>query len=321
MKQIFTILTMLLLFSCAKENKNFISLRGEALGTTYSIKYQDIKGRDFSKKISQLIDITNHSISTYIKNSAISKINQGDSLVEIDTIFEKVFEKAKKIHKETNGFFDPTVGNLVNAWGFGAKKAPQNIDSLMQFVGFDKVQLSNQKIHFRIKGIYLDFNAIGKGYFIDLIGQMLEENGIQNYMVEVGGEIRARGVNTYQKPWKIGIQNPHTKEKNKYKKVISLNNQSMATSGNYRKFHINDKGEKYVHTINPKTGMATESNLLSATVIASSDCADVDAYATAFMAMGLEKTKVFLKNHSELEVVLIYADTTSTDLKIYTTIK
>ncbi len=142
MKQIFIILTALLLFSCAKENKKFISLRGEALGTTYSIKYQDLKECNFSKKISELTDITNHSISTYIKNSAISKINQGDSLVKIDTIFEKVFIKAKKIHQETDGFFDPTVGNLVNAWGFGAKKTPKNIDSLMQFVGFDKVQLS-----------------------------------------------------------------------------------------------------------------------------------------------------------------------------------
>ncbi len=320
MKQTFIVLTMFLLFSCTTKNKNFISLRGEALGTTYSIKYEDIKKRNFSKKISHLIDITNHSISTYIPNSAISKVNQGDSSVKVDSIFEEVFTKAKKIHLETNGFFDPTVGNLVNAWGFGAKKAPKNIDSLIQFVGFDKVQLANKKIHFKVKGIYLDFNAIGKGYFIDLIGRMFEQNGIQNYMIEVGGEIRARGVNSQKKPWRIGVQNPHIEEK-EYKKIISLSNQSMATSGNYRKFYINDKGEKYVHTVNPKTGMATESSLLSATVIASSDCADVDAYATAFMAMGLEKTLLFLKKHPELKVVLIYSDNNSTNLKTYTTVE
>jgi thiamine biosynthesis lipoprotein len=234
----------------------------------------------------------------------------------------EVFKKSKRIFKETGGFFDPTVGNLVNAWGFGPKNekfdlTPAQVARQMQFVGFDKVQYVGGCIVKRHPEIYLDFNSIAKGYGIDVVARFLESKNITSYLVEIGGEIRTNGFKNLQQPWSIKLVDPIASEFNSGYKKINLSNKSMATSGNYRKFRVTDSGRKYVHTINPKTGDAKESTLLSVSVIAAMDCADVDAYATAFMAMGLEKTKTFLEISPKLEVILLFENSQG-DLEEYT---
>lgn len=310
------------LFSCSQNTTPELkTLQGNAIGTTFSIKYIDSKDIDYQFKIDSLIMAINKSTSTYIPTSDISRINDGDTTVVVDAFFEEVYTKSAKIFEETDGDFDPTVGILVNAWGFGpedeiADLDSLKIDSLLTYVGFHKVSLKNKKVTKMYPQIYFDFNAIGKGYLVDVIGRLFEQNKVANYMVEIGGEIRARGVNQDNIPWKIAIENPNEDGSRSFATVIQLHDESIATSGNYRKYRKTTAGKKYVHTINTKTGFASESNLLSASVIAKSDCADVDGYATAFMAMGLEKSKTFLEKHPELKVFLIYVDENH-DMKTY----
>ena len=301
------------LIACNNPKEKLKVLNGHAIGTTYTIKYEEVVSTDFESKIDSLITAINKSTSTYIPTSDISKINAGDTTVVIDAYFEEVFQKSERIYKETEGLFDPTVGILVNAWGFGPEKplnhlSQTQVDSLLHYVGFSKVSLDDNHITKEHSSIYFDFNAIGKGYLVDVIGRMFEAHQVSNYLIEIGGEIRARGVNGEGIPWRIAIENPNEDGTRSYAQAISLNNESIATSGNYRKYRIDEDGNKYVHTINPITGYASESNLLSASVISTKDCADVDGYATAFMAMGLEKTKDFLVNRPDLKVFLIFAN-------------
>jgi len=303
----------LLLISCTKNTYELKTISGNAIGTTFNIRYISADTINYESKIYNLIKAINKSTSTYIATSDISKINRGDSTIIADDYFVEVFKKSERIYNETNGIFDPTIGVLVNAWGFGPEDAVENLDStkiksLLKYVGFNKVSIENGKITKKYPEIYFDFNAIGKGYLVDVIGRLFEENNIENYLVEIGGEIRARGVNDKNIPWRIAIENPNYDGSRSFATTISLTNESIATSGNYRKFRTNDDGTKYVHTINTKTGFANESNLLSASVISKSDCADVDGYATAFMAMGFEKTKLFLIEHPELRAFLIFAN-------------
>ena len=258
--------------------------------------------------------MVNKSLSTYIPNSDISKINNGDTTIVVDDFFTEVFNKSDKIYKETEGIFDPTIGTLVNAWDFGPKGTEKNPDSLrvvelLKRVGFDSVHLKNGKITKKNDSAYFDFNAIAKGYAVDVAGRFLEAQKIKNYLVEIGGEIRTRGNKPNNIPWKAGIEDPNFDGTRSIQKVIELEDESMATSGSYRKFKIDSlTGEKYVHIINPKTGYPTKSKLLSVSVISTLDCADVDAYATALMAMSLEKAKEFLKIRTNLKGYLIYAN-------------
>lgn len=305
---------LFVLTSCKKEviNNEPIRLFGNVFGTSYNIIYYDSK-ENFETEIAQLFTEVNKSTSTYIPTSLISRINRGEEGIVVDKLFKEVFSKSKRIFKETDGYFDPTVGNLVNAWGFGPGKPLKNLDTLkvnelMNYVGFEKVNIIEGKIEKMYPQIHLDFNSIGKGYGVDVVARFLESKGIKNYLVEIGGEIRTRGFKPEGKPWNIQLENPNTDGTRSAYTYLKLTNKSMASSGNYRKFRITENGEKYVHTINPKTGYATESNLLAASVIAELDCADVDAYATAFMAMGMEKTKEFLQTKPELKVILIYAN-------------
>lgn len=310
-KTIFLSLIIIFLAACTKELiKDDYTLKGGVFGTSYKITYLNAD-QNYQNSIDSLFNLVNNSVSTYIPNSIISKINIGEEGVLIDDIFEEVFKKSKRIYKETNGFFDPTVGNLVNSYGFGPSNEKNNltkeeIDKAMQFVGLDKVDLENNMLKKQYSSIYLDFNSIAKGFGIDVIARFFDKKNIDNYLIEIGGEIRAKGNKENGKPWLIKLVNPVDTYTGF--KTINLSGKSMATSGNYRKFRVTEDGKKYVHTVNPKTGLATESNLLSVSVIANLDCADVDAYATAFMAMGLEKTKAFLETRKELKVVLIYAD-------------
>ena len=313
-KKIFYIVCLVAFFliSCKQEKKiGQTKLKGFVFGTTYHITY--LNGIDYQKSIDSLFYLVNKSLSTYMPTSDISKINKGDLTVVIDDLFLEVFKKSKRIYKETDGYFDPTVCGLVNAWGFGYKKERRDLDFLevkkiMKQVGFDKVLLDKRKVRKQFAESCLDFNSIAKGYGIDVIGRFLESKRVVNYLVEIGGEIRARGKNIRNKNWRVAIDDPNADGTRSMSRFIELNNQSMASSGNYRKFRIGANGKKYVHTINPKTGFATESNLLSATVYGAVDCADVDAYATAFMAMGLEKSKVFLNNNPKIKVILLFAD-------------
>ena len=313
MKRVLFLIPFLLFISCKKQKIEYQQLNGNAFGTTFNISYQDNTNRDFSKQIDSLIYVVNKSISTYIPASDISKINAGDTTIVVDAIFKEVFNKSDRIYNETNGFFDPTVGVLVNAWGFGPGKELENIDAtiinkMMGHVGFDKVKLVNGKISKSSSEIHFDFNAIGKGYGIDVIGRFFEENKCENYRIELGGEVRARGMDMNGNYWRVWLEDPNKDGTRTINNFVRLENQSMASSGNYRKYKIDKDGRKYVHTINAKTGYATESDLLAATVIAELDCADVDGYATAFMAMGYERVMSFLEKKPELLVNLIYVD-------------
>ena len=314
---------ILLIAACNKEvKKDDYTLKGGVFGTSYKIMYLNAD-QNYQNSIDSLFNVVNNSVSTYLPNSLISKINRGEEGVLVDDIFAEVFKKSKRIYRETDGFFDPTVGNLVNAYGFGPSNEKNNltqeeVDAAMQFVGLDKVELENNMIRKQDSNIYLDFNSIAKGFGIDVIARFFDEKNIENYLIEIGGEIRAKGNKANEKPWLIKLVNPVDAYTGF--KTINLSGKSMATSGNYRKFRVTEDGRKYVHTVNPKTGLATESNLLSVSVIANLDCADVDAYATAFMAMGLEKTKETLTELNDLEVILLYANKNG-DLEEYTNYK
>ncbi|WP_435261569.1 FAD:protein FMN transferase [Tenacibaculum sp. nBUS_03] len=303
------ILVLFVFFGCnEKEEKNIVKLKGVVFGTTYNITYLD--KINHQKSIDSLFGLVNKSLSTYIPTSDISKINKGDSTVVVDDMFVDVFEIAKRIYSETNGYFDPTIGRLIDAYGFGSGREKKDLSSeeiteLMKGVGFDKVKLLNRKVYRETSNIEFNVNAFAKGYGVDVIGWFLESKKIKNYLVEIGGEIRARGKK-HGKLWKVAIEKPNVDGTRSLQKIIELNDESMATSGNYRKYKVNENGEKIVHTVNPKTGLAFESNLLSVSVRLKGDCADVDAYATAFLAMGLDKTKEFLLKHPELKVVLLY---------------
>ncbi|CAM1346070.1 FAD:protein FMN transferase [Tenacibaculum crassostreae] len=305
---------LLLMIACKKEvTLNETKLEGGVFGTTYHITY--LSDVDYQKQIDSLFYLVNKSLSTYMPTSDISKINQGDTTVVVDDMFVEVFEKAKKIYNETDGYFDPTIGRLIDAYGFGSGKEKKNltheeISALMENVGFDKVVLKHRKVYRESENIEFNVNAFAKGYGVDVVGRFFESKNIHDYIVEIGGEIRARGTK-HGKLWKVAIEKPNIDGTRSIQKVIELDNESMATSGNYRKYKVNEEGKKIVHTVNAKTGLAEESNLLSVSVRLKGDCADVDAYATAFLAMGLEKTKAFLQKHPELKVVLLYHNETN----------
>ena len=304
------------------EEKNYA---GEALGTSYHIKI--FTGKDdlrVEKALDSIFDVINQSMSTYWKNSDISLINKGIDSVKIDSHFRRVFQASGKIYQETEGYFDPTVGNLVNAYGFGPDRRldaldDKTIDSLLQYVGFDKLKLNSEsEIVKEDPKIYLDFNAIAKGYTIDVIAEYFESRGVQNYLIELGGELVSKGEHiTKQKPFIVAIDDPLQEEGERtFQATLKLKNRGMATSGNYRKFRIDSiTGERYVHTINPLTGKPERSNLLSASVLAES-CMLADGYATAFMALGLDKAKELSSKLDNIEVYFIYAENDST--KVYT---
>lgn len=316
-KRIITLLLLVIFFNACTENQKgeIVKLEGLAFGTTYHITYFNQNQINYTKSIDSLFNLVNKSMSTYIADSDISRINAGETNVIIDDYFREVFQKSLAIYNETEGKFDPTLGILVNAWGFGPEKPLKELDTakvnrLMQLVGFNKVRINNSSVVKNNDSIYFDFNAIAKGYAVDVVGRFLESKNIDNYLVEVGGELRARGKNTAKnKPWKVGIENPNFDGTRSIEKIIELRDEAMATSGNYRKFRTDSiTGKKYAHIINSETGYPTQNNLLSVSVIASLDCADVDAYATALMAMSLEEAKNFLDRRRELKAIIIYID-------------
>lgn len=288
--------------------------QGGALGTSYSIIVYAEGEQDFTEQIDSVFAVMNHSMSTYVPDSDISRINGGDTTVVVDAMFREVFEASQAIWQASGGAFDPTVGVLVDAWGFGPGQALEmdslKVDSLLDYVGFEKVSLTSEgRIRKAVPQLRLDFNAIAKGYSIDRLAAMLDRAGISHYLIEVGGEVRARGGNPEKgEPWRIGIDDPQVTEGRAIKRVIALEDRSMASSGNYRKFRVDpETGAKFVHTIDPHTGYTRASNILAASVLAP-NCMVADGYATTLMAMALEDSQKLLQADADLDAYIIYLD-------------
>ena len=279
-------------------------------GTSFHVTYQC--DSDLTESIKTELMKVDASLSPFNEESVISAINNNKE-VRPDQMFIEVFNLAMGISKDTDGAFDITVAPLVNAWGFGFKNgsqpSKQQVDSLMQIVGYQKVRLTDGIVMKHDPRIMLDCSAIAKGYGTDRVAKLLRSRGVENFMVEIGGEIVTRGVNPDRKPWKIGVTKPTDDSLHvghELQTILNVTNKAMATSGNYRNFYYKG-GKKYAHTIDPKTGYPVQHSILSATVITKS-CAVADAYATSFMVMGLEKAQKVLERHPELMAYFIYSD-------------
>lgn len=343
--------TALLLSSCNEKEEVYqaYKIHGEAQGTTYSIVYYDTTAQNVQPAIDSLLHAIDLSMSTYIPNSLISEFNQADSCVEIDEMFLDVFFNSAEIHEATKGAFDPTVKHLVNIWGFGYQDTLKNKTALsdsqlielrdslafewLDYVGFDKIVLGGDALYDDIAKVedpliyickphpqfQLDFNAIAQGYSVDRICYLLDGFGIKSYLVELGGELRAKGSKPYLVPWKVGIENPTLDPENPFVATMDLGSKALATSGSYRKFYKKN-GKRYSHTIDPRTGMPVKHSLLSVSVVANT-CVSADAYATAFMVMGLEESVNFVEANFEkygLEAYFIYENEQG-QLESYTT--
>ena len=292
-----------------KKQPPFRTNEGLVFGTVYKITYQHAD--DLQNEIKEAMLEVDNSLSPYNPNSIITRINHNQDTT-LNEHFTHVFELAQQISAETEGAFDITVAPLVNAWGFGFKHSidiqPNVIDSLRQFIGYQKIQLVDGKIVKEDPRLMLDCSAIAKGYGVDRVARLLDKKGVQHYMVDIGGEVVVKGKNSRMKTWRIGINKPVEDSlsiNQELQTILEVSGVGMATSGNYRKFYYKD-GKRYAHTIDPRLGTPIQHNILSATVLAK-DCTTADAYATAFMVMGLEKAKAFCKQHPELNAYLICA--------------
>lgn len=288
-----------------------IMLQGKTMGPIeYHVKYLSSDGISYQGEVDSLLAAFNQALSTYVPTSEISRFNQSDSLVFETGFMLPVLEASQYIHEITKGAFDPTVGPLVNAWGFGPNKQPSadtaKVDSLLNLVGFHKIRFTSTYVTKGVSGMYLDFSAVAKGYAVDLVGNYLASKSVENFMVEIGGEVTCRGKNERGELWLIGVNNPDPDTDNEgVAATVGLDNRAMATSGNYRNFYVLD-GKKYAHTIDPASGRPVQHSLLSATVFAS-DCMTADALATACMVMGVEKSTALFEAHKELDAILIFS--------------
>ena len=283
---------------------------GMVFGTTYNITYQC--DSNLHNSIIRELEKVDEALSPFNKKSVITAVNNNHD-IEVNDMFADVFLLAQKISDDTSGDFDITVAPLVNAWGFGFKNGTQptkhNIDSLKNIIGYKKVRLEGRKVVKKDKRLMLDCSSIAKGYGSDVVARFLQKRGVKNYMVEIGGEIVTKGISQKRVPWKIGVTRPvddSLSVSKELQSVINVTDKAMATSGNYRNFYYKN-GKKYAHTIDPHTGYPVQHNILSATVIAD-NCATADAYATAFMVMGLEKAQKLLERHPELMAYFIYSN-------------
>lgn len=283
---------------------------GMVFGTTYNITYQC--DSNLHNSIIRELEKVDEALSPFNKKSVITAVNNNHD-IEVNDMFADVFLLAQKISDDTGGDFDITVAPLVNAWGFGFKNGTQptkyNIDSLKNIIGYKKVKLEGRKVVKKDKRLMLDCSSIAKGYGSDVVARFLQKRGVKNYMVEIGGEIVTKGISPKRVPWKIGVTRPvddSLSVSKELQSVINVTDKAMATSGNYRNFYYKN-GKKYAHTIDPHTGYPVQHNILSATVIAD-NCATADAYATAFMVMGLEKAQKLLERHPELMAYFIYSN-------------
>jgi FAD:protein FMN transferase len=298
--------------SCKNQRISPVTFTGYVQGTTYNIRYYG--GSDslaIFRQIDSVFRLMNQTASLYDSGSMINRVNNNED-IEVNALFGKLIGRSLEIAAETGGAFDPTVGPLVRGWGFYRKKGMDlpagAVDSLRRLTGYQHVTMEGNRIVRKFPEIRLDFNAIAQGFTVDLVAELFEKHGVTNYLVEIGGEVRAAGTKFGDVPWIVGIERPSENDSagQEVQLKISLNGMSAATSGNYRKYFIRE-GKKYSHTIDPATGYPVQHNLLSVTVIAR-DCMTADAYATACMVMGVERSLVFLKAHPGTEAYFIYHD-------------
>ena len=313
MKNLFFIAVLLLAFTMRSfSQKEPVKIEGYAQGTTYHITYFDEQNRNFQPEIEKILKDFDNSVSTYVPTSIISRINLNEKNVIVDKYFITCFNKAKEVWKNTDGAFDPTVYPIVNMWGWGPGKKQKiektKIDSILKFVGFQLIELKGNTVVKKDPRVALDFNAFAQGYSVDVVSEFLDSKKVSSYIVEIGGEVYAKGKKPNGDNWKTGIEKPidNKDSANPLKAIVKLENLAVSTSGNYRRFVI-ENGIKYGHHIDPKTGYPTKNNLLSATVFAK-ECISSDANATGILVMGLEKAKKFLEKHKELQAYLIYSD-------------
>ncbi len=288
-----------------------INISGVVFGTYYSIIYYDDEGRVFEEAIDSVFRDFNASLSFYDRQSLLSRINRNEEKI-VDEYFRVVFNRAQEISAETDGAFDATVFPLVDAWGFGfsarSVMTREKVDSMLQFVGYEKVFLDGDHIVKKDERVQLDFNAIAKGYAADVVGFFLESKGIDTYMVEIGGDLIARGLKPDGSKWRIGLEVPadDMQAVQQWQYFVEIIDAGLATSGDYRRYHEVD-GNRYSHTIDPHSGYPVSHHLLSASVFAE-DAMSADAYATAFMVMGLEDAMAFVETREDLEAYFIFSD-------------
>lgn len=307
----------------SKKEVKYIHNEGEAQGTTYSITYLQPNGIDLQNKIEARLHEFDMSLSSYIPNSIISRINRNDTTVRTDVLFETMFNEAQEVSKRTSGALDITVGPLVKAWGFafGNKdhsKLP-NVSDFLPYIGYEKVRLKDHKVIKDDPRILIDANSIAQGYSSDIIAKLLQDNKCQNYMVEIGGEIVCKGLNDKGQKWRIGIDkaiDDSTSTTDELQTIISITDCAVTTAGGYRKFYIKD-GKKYSHIINPHTGRPIDNNMLSVTVVAPTGIM-ADAYDTPFMVLGVDSCLKICKRTPGLECYLIYSDNKGKNKIIYT---
>ena len=299
-----------LLIPFNKKEQPYTTNQGKVFGTFYNIIYQQPQGKNLNDSIIKAFQEFDASLSTFNPTSTISKINRNES-DSTDYFFRKMYEEAQRVSSLTNGAFDITVAPLVNAWGFGFKQevfpTQTTIDSILQYVGYKKISLKNNFLQKQDSRIQIDASAIAKGFSVDIVANLLEKNGCENFLVDIGGEIVAKGKNPKGEKWTIGINKPTESpiQTGEIQSVLYSNDIAMATSGNYRQFYYKD-GKKYAHTIDPKTGQPVQHQLLSATIVAPT-CMTADAFATACMVMGTEKSIALCDSIAEIEGFFIYS--------------
>ncbi len=311
-KNLFTLLLLVSLLQGCQKPPEWFKEQGRIFGTTYHLVYQSPRGISLHQQVLLSLDSVNQSLSTYLPGSVISRFNTSRKGVVADEFFKTVFLKAREVTNATGGAFDMTVAPLVNAWGFGFTNkqtmTPQVIDSLKALVGMQYVDLKGDSVIRRRPGVMLDASAIAKGFGVDVAGAALAAQGCTNYMVEIGGEVVTSGHNPKNNKWRIGIDKPIDDPMildRQLQLIIEISGRAMATSGNYRQFYVDETGKKLAHTIDPSTGRPVEQSLLSATIIAG-DCMTADAYATACMVLGVEKSRELMKKHPAMDGCFIY---------------
>lgn len=317
---------ILIVYFWRKDSSNapeYVQFQGQTMGPiVYNIQYFDQNGRNFKLQVDSVLEVFNQSLNTYRPESEISQFNR-DSVFQFELpFFRESLVKTKEITEATEGAFNPTLGPLINLWGFGYEKVSRpdsaKVDSLKTLVNYDLIQFDDQKVWKSKEGVQLDFSASAKGQGVDVVAEYLEGKGIRNYFVEIGGEVRTGGINlSKEQGWVVGVLHPESKENDLFfYATLELIDKSMATSGNYFNYRMVD-GVKYSHTLNPVTGYPIVLPILSATVIAE-DCLTADALATAFMVMGHEEAIEFLDNNPQYGALLIYTDNEG-EIKHYAT--
>ncbi len=311
---LFLIAAIVIFSSCKLDDNStdrLVRTRGEIFGTYYAVTYYCPEGKVYKEEIDSLLKDFNNSMSYYEKNSLISKINRNDT-DEMDEYFSPVLQRSLEIYEKTDGAFDVTVSPLVNAWGFGfankKEMTQRKVDSLLQFTGSKLVAIDGNRVVKQDPRIQFDFNAIAKGYASDLVAQLLETKGVKSYLVDIGGDLIVGDAKPDGSKWRIALERPAEKydDPQEYDHIVEVKTRAVATSGSYRRYY-EQEGQRYSHTINPKTGYPVKNNLLSVTVFAD-NCMTADAYATAFMVMGMEKAKRFTEQRNDLDAFFIYSE-------------